>query len=72
MPPAEADAETARRVRDAAARLVAQAYEEAGTLGLCAEGALEYALDRLRHAEPGELLVDDASTTHHRDQGRQP
>lgn len=60
MPPAEG--ETAQRVRDAAARLVEQAYEEAGTLGLCGEGAFEYALDRLRHADPADLLVGDESS----------
>ncbi len=62
VPPAEADTDTARRVRDAAARLVEHAYEEAGTQGLCGEGALEYALDRLRHADPAALLADDEST----------
>lgn len=59
MPPAEASTETARRVRDAAARLLERAYDEAATQGLCGEGALEYALDRLRHAEPDALLADD-------------
>lgn len=65
MPPAEAthDAtagsgpETARRIRDAAAQLVERAYEEAAMQGLCGEGALEFALDRLRHADPDELLA---------------
>jgi hypothetical protein len=59
VPPADADAETARRIRDAAARLVERAYEEAGIQGLCGEGALEYALDRLRHADPAELLAGE-------------
>lgn len=68
MPPADpppgagdgwSPTETARRVRDAAATLVERAHEEAGTQGLCGEGAFEYALDRLRHADPAELLGPD-------------
>ncbi len=50
-------------VRDAAARLVATSYEEAAMQGLCGEGALEYALDRLRHARADELLPTDHNDT---------
>ena len=61
MPPDSADpddAETrlAQRVRDAATRLMESAYTDAGVRGLCGEGAFEYALDRLRHADPADLL----------------
>lgn len=49
--------ERAAAVRDASARLLERAYEEAAMQGLCGEGALEYALDRLRQADPDELLA---------------
>ena len=41
-------------------RLVSElerAYEEAGIQGLCGEGALEYALDRVRSLDPAELAA---------------
>lgn len=60
-PAADGHDERARRiavtVRDAGARLLERAYEEAAMQGLCGEGALEYARDRLRHADPDELLA---------------
>lgn len=46
----------ARRVR---ARVLAEferAWEEAATQGLCGEGAHEYAIDRVRHLDPADLL----------------
>lgn len=57
------DRALATEVRDGAARLLARAYEEAAIQGLCGEGALEYALDRLRHASVDELLRTDHNDT---------
>ena len=44
-------------VRDACLREIERGREEAAIQGLCSEGAMEYALDRLRHLEPGALLA---------------
>jgi len=46
----------ALRLRSACVRLLESAWEEASIQGLCGTGAMEYALDRLRHADPSELL----------------
>lgn len=56
MPLADARRETADAVRRRCLDLLADAYEEAAMQGLCGEGALEYALDRLRHAAIDDLL----------------
>lgn len=44
-------------LRDACVERLRQDYEEAAIQGLCGEGALEYALDRLRHLPAAELLA---------------
>jgi len=49
----------AENVRDRCVRTFETAWEEAAMQGLCAEGALEYALDRLRHIPVDDLLDDN-------------
>ncbi len=48
----------AAAVRDAAARAAAQAYEEAGLSGLCAEGRWECAIEAVRHLDLDGVLRD--------------
>ncbi len=52
----------AERVRRRLVAELERAYEEAGMQGLCGEGALEYALDRVRTLDPAELAADPGPT----------
>ncbi len=49
----------AQRVRATVLDLVLAAYEEAGVSGLCAEGRLDYAIDRARQVDLSPMLKDD-------------
>lgn len=51
----EAFAET---IRQACLQAALEAYEQAQTDGLCAEGALEIALDAIRRLDVGRLAVE--------------
>jgi|GEM_PF-617941 hypothetical protein len=44
-------------LRDACVERLRQDFEQAAIQGLCGEGALEYALDRLRHMPTTDLLT---------------
>lgn len=58
--------ELARRIRERLLGELETAYEDASMQGLCGEGALEYALGRVRHLDPGTLLDDaDIAATDH-------
>jgi hypothetical protein len=46
----------ARRLKARCLELLAQAHEDAGVQGLCAEGRWEAALGALERADPRELL----------------
>lgn len=57
LPPVPDDARRlAASVRDACAAAFAEAYEEAGMLGLCAEGRLEAAVGAVRSLDPAALV----------------
>lgn len=45
-----------------------RAYEEAGVQGLCGEGALEYALDRVRSLDPHALVPEGQPAASDREQ----
>lgn len=57
----ETDTELADRVRRACVAELERAWEEAAIQGLCGEGALEYALDRLRSIDATTLVDRDLS-----------
>ena len=48
----------AEQIRRAIVSELERAYEEAAMQGLCGEGALEYALDRVRRLDLTNLLED--------------
>lgn len=51
----------AEQVRRRLIEELERAYEDAGVQGLCGEGALEYALDRVRRLEAAALIDSDSS-----------
>lgn len=53
--------ELARRIQKRLIEELETAYEDAAMQGLCGEGALEYALGRVRELNPGTLLDDTGS-----------
>lgn len=54
--------ELARRIQERLLEELETAYDDAAMQGLCGEGALEYALGRVRGMDPGTLL-DNTDTT---------
>ncbi|MDX1609624.1 MAG: hypothetical protein R3225_05830 [Halofilum sp. (in: g-proteobacteria)] len=48
----------ADRIRRRLVEELEQAYDDAALQGLCGEGALEYALGRVRDLDPSSLLAD--------------
>lgn len=50
----------ARRIRARVLAELERAWEEAATQGLCGEGAHEYAIDRVRHLDPADLVSEEA------------
>lgn len=52
----------ARRIQVRLIEELEAAYDDAAMQGLCGEGALEYALGRVRDMDPGTLL-DNTDTT---------
>lgn len=55
----QSDLELADRVRRSCIAEFERGYEEAAIQGLCGEGALEYALDRLQRVDVERLMNPD-------------
>ncbi len=58
QPPLSLERQLAERVHAACVQTLIAAYDQAASDGLCAEGAWEVALDRLRSLDLDHLLHD--------------
>ncbi|MFL5805824.1 MAG: acetyltransferase [Roseiflexaceae bacterium] len=58
QPPLSLERQLAERVHAACVQTLIAAYDQAASDGLCAEGAWEVALDRLRSLDLDRLLHD--------------